>query len=77
MKLNDPCDLYQRDKIPKDGEGYIFKAWDIPTEYSDTTFLANEVINSLENITSPFFYHVSFLTTAPTYVCVRTMAQFN
>ena len=50
---------------PKDGEGYIFKAWDIPTEYSDTTFLANEVINNLENIKSPFFYHVSFLRPHP------------
>jgi arylsulfatase A-like enzyme len=62
--IKNPHDLYLREK-PKDGEGYIFKAWDIPTEYSDTTFLANEVINHLDNIMSPFFYHVSFLRPHP------------
>ena len=63
-EIKKPHDLYQREK-PKDGEGYIFKAWDIPTEYSDTTFLANEVINNLENTKNPFFYHVSFLRPHP------------
>ena len=53
--IKNPHDLYTREK-PKDGQGYIFKAWDIPTEYSDTTFLANEVIKDLDNTTSPFFY---------------------
>ena len=62
--IKDPKDLY-KEKKPKDGEGYIFKAWDIPTEHSDTTFLANEVINNLEKTTSPFFYHVSFLRPHP------------
>ena len=64
MKVNKPNDLYKREKT-KDGEGYIFKAWDIPTEDSDTTFLANEVINNLENTNNPFFYHVSFLRPHP------------
>ena len=62
--VKNPRDLYLREK-PKVGQGYIFKAWDIPTEHSDTTFLANEVITSLENTTSPFFYHVSFLRPHP------------
>ena len=62
--IKNPKDLYTREK-PKDGEGYVFKAWDIPTEHSDTTFLANEVIENLENTTSSFFYHVSFLRPHP------------
>ena len=62
--IKNPNDLYTREK-PKDGEGYVFKAWDIPTEHSDTTFLANEVIENLENTTSSFFYHVSFLRPHP------------
>ena len=62
--VKNASDLYSRKK-PKDGQGYIFKAWDIPTEHSDTTFLANEVIAGLENTTSPFFYHVSFLRPHP------------
>ena len=62
--IKDPLGLYVREK-PKDGEGYIFQAWDLPTEHSDTTFLANEVINNLENTTAPFFYHVSFLRPHP------------
>ena len=63
-EVNKPNDLYKREK-PKDGEGYIFKPWDIPTEDSDTTFLANEVISNLENTKNPFFYHVSFLRPHP------------
>ena len=59
-----PHDLYTR-KNPKDGEGYIYKAWEVPTEHSDTTFLANEVIRDLEDATSPFFYHISFLRPHP------------
>jgi hypothetical protein len=62
--IKNPHDLYTREK-PKSGEGYVFKAWDIPTEHSDTTFLANEVIKDLENTTSPFFYHISFLRPHP------------
>lgn len=62
--VKNPRDLYVREK-PKDGQGYIFKAWDIPTEHSDTTFLANEVITNLENTSLPFFYHVSFLRPHP------------
>ena len=57
--------IYIQEKNLKDGEGYVFKAWDIPTEHSDTTFLANEVIKDLENTTSPFFYHISFLRPHP------------
>ena len=63
-EVKNPHDLYKR-ATPKDGEGYIFKAWDIPTEHSDTTFLADEVIRDLENTTSPFFYHISFLRPHP------------
>ena len=37
-RLINPKDLYTREK-PKDGEGYVFKAWDIPTEHSDTCLL--------------------------------------
>jgi hypothetical protein len=62
--VKNPHDLYTREK-PKDGEGYIFKAWDIPTEHSDTTFLTDKIIKDLENTTSPFFYHISFLRPHP------------
>ena len=62
--VKNPHELYTREK-PKDGEGYVFKSWDIPTEHSDTTFLANEVIKDLENSSSPFFYHISFLRPHP------------
>ena len=62
--IKNPHDLYTREK-PKAGEGYVFKAWDIPTKHSDTTFLADEVIKGLEKTTSPFFYHVSFLRPHP------------
>ena len=60
------------------GEGYVFKAWDIPTEHSDTTFLADEVIRDLKNTTSPFFYHISFLRPhPPMFVSERIVYHFH
>ena len=59
-----PYSLYQREN-PKKGTGYIYKAWDIPTEDSDTSFLASQVIENLKNVKSPFFFHVSFFRPHP------------
>ncbi len=57
-------DLYKRD-YPKKGKAFNYKAWNIPTEDSDTSFLANQVIDHLNKTSSPFFYHVSFLRPHP------------
>ena len=57
-------DLYTIYK-PRCGDVYVFKACDIPSEHSDTIFLADELIKDLENITSTVFYHISFLRPHP------------
>ncbi len=64
FKYKNSKELYKRD-YPKKGKGFIYKAWNIPTEHSDTSFLANQVIKHLKKKSSPFFYHVSFLRPHP------------
>ena len=57
-------DLYQ-DRKPKKGQGFIYEPFEIPTEHSDTSFLANQAIQDLKKITDPFFMHISFLKPHP------------
>ena len=57
-------DLYSS-KTPKKGEGFVYKAWEIPTELSDTSFLADRAAADLQNAKEPFFMHVSFLRPHP------------
>ena len=40
-------DLYERDK-PIKGQGFIHKPFDIPTEHSDTSFLAKRAIEGIK-----------------------------
>ncbi len=49
----------------KKGEGFVYKAWEIPTELSDTSFLADRAAADLQNAKEPFFMHVSFLRPHP------------
>ena len=52
----------------KKGEGFVYKAWEIPTEHSDTSFLADRAVADLQNATEPFFMHISFLKPHPPFV---------
>ena len=64
FNVSSPHDLYEREK-PIKGQGYIYKAHDIPTEHSDTSFLSNRDIEYIKKMTSPFFMHISFLRPHP------------
>jgi len=64
FEIKNAKDLYQGRK-PKKGQGFIYEPFEIPTEHSDTSFLANRVIQDLKKITDPFFMHVSFLRPHP------------
>jgi len=64
FNVSSPLELYEREK-PIKGQGYIYKAHDIPTEHSDTSFLANRAIEDIKKMTSPFFMHISFLRPHP------------
>ena len=66
IKINKAEDLYKGRK-PKDDQAYIYEPYYIPTEYSDTAFLADKVVNDLKNIKDPFFMHVSFLKPHPPF----------
>ena len=39
----------------------IHEPYEIPTEHSDSSFLANQAIKDLKKINDPFFMHISFL----------------
>ena len=52
----------------KKGEGFVYKAWENPTEHSDTSFLADRAVADLQNATEPFFMHISFLKPHPPFV---------
>ena len=64
FKIKNTKDLYQGRK-PKKGQGFIYEPFEIPTEHSDTSFLANRAIQDLKKITDPFFMHISFLKPHP------------
>ena len=64
FEIKNAKDLFQGRK-PKKGQGFIYEPFEIPTEHSDTSFLANRVIQDLKKITDPFFMHISFLKPHP------------
>ena len=64
FKINDAKDLY-RNRRPKKGECFIHEPYEIPTEHSDTSFLATQAIKDLQKKTDPFFMHISFLRPHP------------
>ena len=64
FEIKNAKDLYQNRK-PKKGQGFIYEPFEIPTEHSDTSFLANRAIQDLKKITDPFFMHISFLKPHP------------
>ena len=67
-KVKKPTDLYKCPKAKND-EGFRYKAWKIPTELSDTSYLADRAALDLKNLKKPFFMHISFLKPHPPY-CV-------
>ena len=56
-------------ELAKNDEGFVYKAWKIPTELSDTSYLADRAAADLKNSKEPFFMHISFLKPHPPY-CV-------
>jgi arylsulfatase A-like enzyme len=62
--VSDSANLYKREALKKN-EGFIHRAYEIPTEHSDTSFLADELIKDLNNTNEPFFIHASFLKPHP------------
>ena len=64
FKVNNAKDLYKYRK-PKKGKGFIHEPYEIPTEYSDTSFLATQAIEELQKKSNPFFMHISFLRPHP------------
>ena len=77
FKINKSEDLYEGRK-PKDGEAFVYEPYHIPTEYSDTAFLADKVVKDLKNIKDPFFMHVSFLKPHPPFhVANPWFSKFN
>jgi len=66
FKINKSSDLY-KGKYPKNGEGFIYEPYKIPSEFSDTAFLANQVMKDLRKKNNSFFKHISFLKPHPPY----------
>jgi len=66
-KVKKSNELYNS-RHAKKGEGFVYKAWEIPTEHSDTSFLADRAVADLQNATEPFFMHISFLKPHPPFV---------
>ena len=51
----------------KKEEAFIYKPYHIPTEHSDTAFLADRTIEDLALVNDSFFKHVSFLKPHPPF----------
>ena len=66
-KIKKSNELYNS-RHAKKGEGFVYKAWEIPTEHSDTSFLADRAIADLQNVTEPFLMHISFLKPHPPFM---------
>jgi len=66
FKINHASELYNSRQARK-GQAFIHEPYDIPTEHSDTAFLANKVIEDLTSSTDSFFKHVSFLKPHPPF----------
>ena len=76
-KINKAEDLY-KGREPKSDEAFVYEPYYIPTEYSDTAFLADKVVKDLKNIKDPFFMHVSFLKPHPPFhVANPWFSKFN
>ena len=76
-KINKAEDLY-KGREPKSDEAFVYEPYYIPTEYSDTAFLADKVVKDLKNIKDPFFMHVSFLKPHPPFhVADPWFSKFN
>ena len=77
FEINKAEDLYKGRK-PKDDQAYIYEPYYIPTEFSDTAFLADKVVNDLKKVKDPFFMHVSFLKPHPPFhVADPWFSKFN
>ena len=68
INVKKPNDLYNC-PAAKNDEGFAYKAWKIPTELSDTSYLADRAAEDLKKSRKPFFMHISFLKPHPPY-CV-------
>ena len=64
FKIKNTKDLFQYRK-PEKGTGFIHEPYEIPTEHSDSSFLANQAIQDLKKTNDPFFMHISFLKPHP------------
>ncbi len=59
FKINHASELYNSRQARK-GQAFIHEPYDIPTEHSDTAFLADKTIKDLASGNDSFFKHVSF-----------------
>jgi len=66
FKINHVSELYNSRQARK-GQAFIHEPYDIPTEHSDTAFLADKIIKDLASEKNSFFKHVSFLKPHPPF----------
>ena len=66
FKINHASELYKSRQAIK-GKAFIHEPYDIPTEFSDTAFLADRAIKDLLSEKNSFFNHVSFLKPHPPF----------
>ena len=66
FKINHASELYKSRPAQKE-EAFIYKPYHIPTEHSDTAFLADRAIEDLALVNDSFFKHVSFLKPHPPF----------
>jgi len=64
FKIKNTKNLFQSRK-PEKGTGFIHEPYEIPTEHSESSFLANQAIQNLKKTNDPFFMHISFLKPHP------------
>ena len=77
FKINHASDLYKSRQARK-GQAFIHEPYDIPTEHSDTAFLADKTIKDLASGNDSFFKHVSFLKPHPPFhVAEPWFSQIN
>jgi len=66
FNINHASELYNSRQAIK-GQSFIHEPYDIPTEHSDTAFLADKTIKDLTSEKNSFFKHVSFLKPHPPF----------
>ncbi len=77
FKINHASELYKSRQARK-GQAFIHEPYDIPTEHSDTAFLANKAIEDLASNNNSFFKHISFLKPHPPFhVAEPWFSQIN